>query len=535
MVICSLAVAGTGTAVALVDTSSGQTGEVDDAGSSALLEVGGLVLDDELEGSVNETTDTTNDTVNETTDTTNDTVNETTDTTNDTVNETTDTTNDTVNETTDTTNDTVNETTDTTNDTTEEIDDTVNDTTEKTDDTTDDTTETLEETTESLDETTDTIEDTADETTDTVDDTLETVDDTVDDTGETIEQTTNETIDSVNDTVETVDDTVDDTGETLEETTTTITDTTTTLLESTEVDATVRTESELLDLETSLAANVTTEDATDTDDEEAVADEDTARGPLGVGTPEPSSGTQTAVNGVLAGLLGVVAVSSMGAGAGAAGAGAAGAGAAGAGAGTAGSAVANWTGTSQLRRWWNLLRDVLSIPLAALLRYSRYDDSDPLENDRRNAIFDAVTAEPGLYLSEVSDRSDVPLSTVRHHVRILEEEKLVTSIKVDGKRRYFPIDADDVELHAALAEPTRRRLLEELATLGQAPNGELADALDRDPSTISHHLSKLEEAGLVVREREGRSVVNELSPAATTALLDAEARRPRPQPVPADD
>ncbi|WP_252700919.1 metalloregulator ArsR/SmtB family transcription factor [Natronosalvus vescus] len=556
MVVCSLAVAGTGTAVALVDTSSDQTGEVDDAGSSSLLEVSGLVLDDDLgdtvndttndtddavndtEDTVNETTDDTEDAVNdtedainETTDDTEDAVNETTDDTEDAVNETTDDTEDAINETTDDTEDAVNETTDDTedavNETTDDTEDAVNETTDDTEDAVNETSETLEETTDSLAGTTGSLEETADETTDMVDDTVGTV-------GDAVEEASDETTETIDDTVETVDDTVDDTGETLEETTTTLSDTTNTVLGSTDMNATVRTESELADLEATLEANVTTEEGTEPDLEGAFADDETASGPLGISTPEPSSSTQTAVNGILAGLLGAVAVSSMGVGVAGAGAGA-GAGATGAGAGAAGSTVASWTGASQLRRWWNLLRDAISVPLAALFRYSRYDDSDPLENDRRKEIFDAVTAEPGLYLSEVSDHSDVPLSTVRHHVRILEEENIVTSIKVDGKRRYFPIDADDVELHAALAEPTRRRLLEELATLGQAPNGQLADALDRDPSTISHHLSKLEESGLVVREREGRSVVNELSPAATTALLDAEASQPRPQPVPADD
>ena len=474
MVICSLAVAGTGTAVALVDTPGDQTGELDEAGSSGLLEASALVLNNDLGDTVNDTTNDTEDTVNDTTNDTEDTVNETTG----------------------------------------EIDDT---------------SETLEDTTESLEETTETIEDTTVDTTDT--DTLETLADTVDDTDETLEKTTTETVadglETIDHTVaasfETIDDTIDDTGEALEETTTTLSDTTDTVLDSTDVNDTVQTA--LLDQEASHATNVTTGDGTETDGDEAVADENTASGPLGVATAEPSPSTQTAVNGILAGLLGAVAVSSMGAGVAGAGAGA----------GTAGGTVASWTGRSRVRRLWSRLRDASPISLAALLRYSRYDDSDPLENERRKAIFEAVTAEPGLYLSAVSDHSDVPLSTVRHHVRILEEESLITSIKVDGKRRYFPIDADDVELHAAFAEPTRRRLLEKLVTLGQAPNGQLADALDRDPSTISHHLTKLEEAGLVIRERDGRSVVNELSPVATTLLLDTEASQPRPQPVPADD
>ncbi|MFC7233066.1 winged helix-turn-helix transcriptional regulator [Saliphagus sp. GCM10025308] len=228
---------------------------------------------------------------------------------------------------------------------------------------------------------------------------------------------------------------------------------------------------------------------------------------------------------------------------------------AGAGAGAASSApsaVASWTGR-QPRRWLALLREALPIEALALLRYSRYDDSDPLENDHRRTVFETITEEPGLYLSALSDRSGVALSTVRHHVRVLEDENLLTSVKVGGKRRYFPIEADGVdgmdgvggtdgadhERYAILAEPARRRVLEELAALEHASNGRLAEALDLDPSTVSHHLTTLEEAGFVVRERDGRAVRNRLSEDARSALLeteaDADSSDPASPPAPADD
>jgi DNA-binding transcriptional ArsR family regulator len=57
-----------------------------------------------------------------------------------------------------------------------------------------------------------------------------------------------------------------------------------------------------------------------------------------------------------------------------------------------------------------------------------------------------------------------------------------------------------------------------LAKEGDASVSTIADALDRDPSTVSHHLSRLEEDGLVERERDGRSKVNRLAPATEAAL-----------------
>jgi DNA-binding transcriptional ArsR family regulator len=48
--------------------------------------------------------------------------------------------------------------------------------------------------------------------------------------------------------------------------------------------------------------------------------------------------------------------------------------------------------------------------------------------------------------------------------------------------------------------------------------GAIAEELDKSPSTVTHHLQRLEEDGVVVRERDGRSVKNSLAPAAREAL-----------------
>jgi DNA-binding transcriptional ArsR family regulator len=54
-------------------------------------------------------------------------------------------------------------------------------------------------------------------------------------------------------------------------------------------------------------------------------------------------------------------------------------------------------------------------------------------------------------------------------------------------------------------------VLEALAESADSVSG-LADRIDRDPSTVSHHLSRLEDDGLIHREREGQAVTNRLAP-----------------------
>ncbi|MFC6974192.1 helix-turn-helix domain-containing protein [Halomicroarcula sp. GCM10025709] len=143
---------------------------------------------------------------------------------------------------------------------------------------------------------------------------------------------------------------------------------------------------------------------------------------------------------------------------------------------------------------------------------------DTLEHDTRADLASAIEDNPGAYLSELADASDASMSTVRYHLKVLEREAVVTPVKIRGKRRYFPGDEPTDELAAALADDATESVLRALATVGPASVSALADELDRDPSTVTHHLDRLQESGLVERERDGRAVVNSLAPTAAAAI-----------------
>lgn len=56
----------------------------------------------------------------------------------------------------------------------------------------------------------------------------------------------------------------------------------------------------------------------------------------------------------------------------------------------------------------------------------------------------------------------------------------------------------------ALADPTRRAILEMLSKRGELPAGEIAAQFDVSAPAISQHLKALREAGLVRVERRGQ-------------------------------
>jgi DNA-binding transcriptional ArsR family regulator len=86
------------------------------------------------------------------------------------------------------------------------------------------------------------------------------------------------------------------------------------------------------------------------------------------------------------------------------------------------------------------------------------------------------------------------------------------------------IDDIDDELWSAIADPSRRRLLDLLVRLGEATPSSLADNVSFSRQAVSKHLGVLEAAGLVESRREGREVRYRIRPARLDEAGRAMAR-----------
>jgi ArsR family transcriptional regulator, cadmium/lead-responsive transcriptional repressor len=65
----------------------------------------------------------------------------------------------------------------------------------------------------------------------------------------------------------------------------------------------------------------------------------------------------------------------------------------------------------------------------------------------------------------------------------------------------------DDQLWSAIADPSRRRVLDLLVRGGEASASSLADQLPLSRQAVSKHLVVLEEVGLVSRHKQGREVL----------------------------
>ena len=70
----------------------------------------------------------------------------------------------------------------------------------------------------------------------------------------------------------------------------------------------------------------------------------------------------------------------------------------------------------------------------------------------------------------------------------------------------MPSEPDD-DLWAAIADPSRRRVLDLLVQHGEATASSLADQVPFTRQAVSKHLVVLEDAGLIDRRKQGREVL----------------------------
>ncbi len=174
----------------------------------------------------------------------------------------------------------------------------------------------------------------------------------------------------------------------------------------------------------------------------------------------------------------------------------------------AGTGTAAGAGAAGAAAWYTKAWRYLKLaPLLAPL-YSRIQPDELLEHPMRADLYEIIRDDPGVHLSELARRMEASWGTLLHHLDKLEEGGLITSTDASGKRCFFLPGQVSPEARTILPALENEKALE-IATYFAAHPGanqsDAADALGYSPALISWHLKKLEEAGVVTRERVGRT------------------------------
>jgi DNA-binding transcriptional ArsR family regulator len=131
---------------------------------------------------------------------------------------------------------------------------------------------------------------------------------------------------------------------------------------------------------------------------------------------------------------------------------------------------------------------------------------DLLELDSRREIYDFIKRSPGTHLRGIEREVKLPFGQVLYHLDSLEKHGLVSAKKDGGFKRYFVkhlVGRHEKDYLANLRHDLPRHVAILLLLAPDLSHHEILDYFDVSPSTLSFHLNKMVEAGIVVRREAG--------------------------------
>lgn len=167
-----------------------------------------------------------------------------------------------------------------------------------------------------------------------------------------------------------------------------------------------------------------------------------------------------------------------------------------------------------------------AVPLIRL--YRRLDREELLDNPLRDRIYETIREEPGATAADVADTVDTSYHGARYHLDLLAEFEMVTKHRIEGSIRYALAeegDPESVRRAAVVSEPRRASIVRALIDDDGLSTSEIARRADIAPATASHHLDRLQETGLVTKERDGVAVRHYIDEAAVADMPRAVRSR----------
>lgn len=137
-------------------------------------------------------------------------------------------------------------------------------------------------------------------------------------------------------------------------------------------------------------------------------------------------------------------------------------------------------------------------------------DPDALGLEARRLLFDCIRQAPGAHLRKVHRASGLAFGQVLYHLAYLEKNGLVV-VRKDGRfSRYYVANGfrqEEKDVLAVLRHETPRRIAVALLVEPGLSHGDLLPLSGVNASTLSFHLKRMIDAGLVAGTPSGRSTL----------------------------
>src|SRR5581483_4006073 len=174
---------------------------------------------------------------------------------------------------------------------------------------------------------------------------------------------------------------------------------------------------------------------------------------------------------------------------------------------TAALAAAAFAGAGLLAYFGAGIKKVLWLPVVTL--YAKVSRAEVFQNEVRERIFQAIRANPGASASDLAHAAGVAWGTTIYHLDVLEQTRMVTSLREGRHRRYFENGAQlaaTKETVAILCNPVTAQVAQRVKATPGLTQKDLAQATGLTPQALHWHLVRLVRSGVVRKQREGRVV-----------------------------
>ena len=158
-------------------------------------------------------------------------------------------------------------------------------------------------------------------------------------------------------------------------------------------------------------------------------------------------------------------------------------------------------------------------------------DEEILAVKTRKDLYEFVRKNPGFHLREVSRALNLSITLADYHLRFLEKHELIMSAMDGEYKRFYPRStpgqADirpaltelEKQILAFLRQPVPLRVIDFLMEREAATHKEMLEHVPVSPSTLSHHLKKMQAAGLIDRAEPKERGYRVMDPRSVARLM----------------
>ncbi|MDD5503002.1 MAG: winged helix-turn-helix transcriptional regulator [Candidatus Thermoplasmatota archaeon] len=141
--------------------------------------------------------------------------------------------------------------------------------------------------------------------------------------------------------------------------------------------------------------------------------------------------------------------------------------------------------------------------------FTRIPREEILQNETRRQIYSAIQRNPGINMSQLSQQLNIGWGTTVHHVKKLEEATKIHAENMNNERCFFEnggtFSKESMVKTAALKDGTAKSIFGFIEKNPGTSQKRICESLGVRPSLVSWHVTKLEQEGIINRNRNGKS------------------------------